>query len=110
MLGHAQKAFLLPGDYKVSIAACDGTSGEYSFSTGPLHIAPLRGDALPGAWAGLPAVEFARPARHARPLVPVRHSRLGAAAARPVHIELFMNITPSERASGSLNAFRRNMR
>jgi hypothetical protein len=111
-LGYAQEAFLLPGDYKLSIAACDGPSGEYSFSTRPLHVAPLRGDALPGAWEGLPAVEFARPLdipdRWFQPAIRGR-VRLGVAATRPVHVDVVMNMTPSERVSGSVNAFRRNM-
>jgi len=111
-LGYAQEAFLVPGDYKLSIAVCDGASGEYSFSTRPLHVAPLRGDALPGAWEGLPAVEFARPPdtpdRWFQPAIRSR-LRLGVATTRPVHIDVVMNITPSERASGSVNAFRRNM-
>lgn len=50
-------AFIKPGDYKVLVALIDSRTLEHSFTRRTLHVAPLKGDPLPTAWNGLPAVE-----------------------------------------------------
>jgi hypothetical protein len=111
-LAWVQDAFVLPGDYTVSIATCDSATGDYSFARRVLHVLPLRGDTLTSAWTDLPEVEFVRPYDAPdswfQPWIRGR-VRMGVATTRPVHIEILMNLTPSERASGSVRAFRRNM-
>lgn len=52
-------AFLLPGDYEVTFAMADITTGEHSLARKKLHVAPLSSDPLSDAWRDLPAVEFA---------------------------------------------------
>jgi hypothetical protein len=72
----------------------------------------LRDDPLPGAWSDLPAVEFVRPFELPeawfQPSIRGR-LRLPLATTRPVHVDLIMNLTPSERFYGSLRNFNRNM-
>jgi hypothetical protein len=102
----------LPGEYKVSLAICDSQTGEHSFIQRDVHVAGLRADPLAGAWQGLSPVEFVIPDEEPdvwfQPNIRGR-MRVVVETTRPVHIDLIMNMTPSERASGSTNAFRRNM-
>lgn len=109
----SQYAFLLPGDYSVSMAICDTSTLEHSFTVRRLRVAPLKDDPLPDAWADLPQVEFIR-ADSGPPdiwFLPEVAGRLNlpVAVKRPVHIEVLVNATPSQRSSGSVTAMRRNM-
>lgn len=103
-------AFMLPGDYMVSLAVCDAHSLRHSFLSRPLHVAPLIADPLPHAWETLPSVEFlpvmGPPDGWYLPLVRSRVA-LPVVTARPVHIDLLVNTTPSDL--GSLSMFRQNM-
>jgi hypothetical protein len=54
-------AFVRPGDYKVSLALLDTQTMEHSFTRRMLHVVPIKGDPLPDAWNGLPAVEVLPP-------------------------------------------------
>jgi len=107
-----QTAFLLPGDYDGEIAVCDTKTKEYSFARRKLHVAPLHGDPLPNAWRNLPAVEMI-PALDVPDAWYLPEILDGISIApgneRPVHVDVLVNITPSERASGSVRIFRRNM-
>ena len=107
-----QDAFLVPGDYTVAFATCDGESGEYSFTRRALHVAALRSDPLALAWNDLPPVEFVRPLEAPdnwfQPYIRGQ-VHLGLETERPVHVDLVMNMTASEHALGSLHTFRRNM-
>ena len=107
-----QQAFVLPGEFEAEIAVCDTQTREYSFARRKLRVAPLRNDPLPGAWRDLPAVEMI-PAYDLPDAwyLPYSSGRLHLKPLneRSVHLELLVNITPSERAAGSLRVFRRNM-
>ena len=109
---YSQEVFILPGDYVVSLAVCDSITREYSFAHRTLHVAPLRGDPLPAAWRDLQPVElvhdFDTPDVWFQPYVRGK-VRLPLETRRPVHLSLMMNMTPSDRASGSVRSFRRNM-
>jgi hypothetical protein len=111
-LTYSQEVFLLPGEYKVSIATCDSSTGEYSFTRRDLHVPALRADNLERAWRDLPDVEFIHqldgPDGWFQPGIRGR-VRVDVATSRPVHIDVVMNMTPSERPSGSVQLFRRNM-
>jgi len=106
-------AFILPGDYSVTVAAIDTHTGEHSVVVRKLHVAPLRTDPLPGAWAGLPEVEFIAPTTESPDVwfLPTvqNHLRLPLQTRRRIHLQILVNTTPSERASGSAAAMRRNM-
>ncbi len=108
----AQEAFVLPGEYKIYLAACDSRTLEHSFAERTFRAPALRDDPLPGAWRDLPPVEFVRnfggPELWFQPYIRGR-LLLPLATSRPVHLDLIMNLTPSERVSGSIRNFRRNM-
>lgn len=106
-----QQAFILPGDYVAEVALCDTETRQYSYLRKVLHVAPLRNDPLPRLWQGLPTVEMIPIADipDAWYIPGVRQLNLQPKNERPVHVELLVNITPSERAIGSLRIFRRNM-
>ncbi len=108
-----QDLFLLPGEYRLAFALCDSENGEYSFSRRPLRVAPLRNDTLAQSWNDLPAVEDSYVRSTGRTTGFSRYIRgrlrLGLDTQRPVHVDLVMNMTPSERALGSVRTFRRNM-
>ncbi len=55
---YVQSAFVLPGDYSVSVAIYDPVTRKHGFTQKKLHVAPLKTEPLPGAWEGLPRVEF----------------------------------------------------
>ncbi len=103
-------AFMVPGDYVVSLAVCDGRTLEHSFTRQNLHVAAIKSDPLPLAWDGLPPVEFVPdtgipyswylPQLRSVVRSPVNNEH-------PVRIELLLNTTPTEL--GSLNQFRANM-
>ena len=121
-LAHApmlmQWAFVLPGDYSVSAAIYDPVTHEHAFTQKKLHVAPLKNaplknDPLPGAWEGLPRVEFI-PADAEDfdawylPGITSR-LRLPVETHRNVHLEVIVNTTPSENVTDSLGELRRNM-
>jgi hypothetical protein len=106
-------AFVLPGDYSVSVAVVDTTSGEHNATARKLHVAPLKPEPFPQAWAGLPDVEFIAPSSEPPDVwfLPDTQNRLNLTlkTRRPVLLKIVLNTTPTERASGSANAMRRNM-
>lgn len=111
-VAYGQEMFILPGEYKISLAVCDSRTLEHSFVERTFHASGLRDDPLPGAWRDLPAVEFVHlfgsPELWFQPYIKGR-LRLPVATSHPVHIDLIMNLTPSERVSGSIRSFSRNM-
>jgi hypothetical protein len=107
-------AFILPGDYTLSLAVCDPGTLEHSTAIRKVHVAPLKTEPLPDLWKGLPPVEIV-PSTPDPPdvwFLPEIESRLNlpVVTKRPVHIELVLNTTPSQRVSGSASAMRDNMR
>jgi len=109
---YSQEVFLVPGEYRVALATCDSETHEYSFVRRTLHVGEVHGDALAHSGQDLPAVEFVRqldmPDSWFQPYIRGR-LHVGMETKRAVHVDLVMNLTPSERASGSLRVFRRNM-
>ena len=109
---YSQEVFILPGDYTFTLATCDSSTREYSLVRRTLHVSPLRGDPLPAAWRDLQPVEFVQrfeaPDSWFQPYIRGR-MRLPLQTRRPVHMDLVMNMTPSERVLGSIHSFGRNM-
>ena len=106
-------AFVLPGDYRVALGIVDTKTGEHGIHEERLRVAPLKNDPLPDAWSGLPPVEFLIPAdapdswylpSESAPL------HLPVSARRSVQVDVLVNLTPSERATGSLGAQNNNLR
>ena len=107
-------AFVRPGDYKVLIALFDSRTMEHNFTRRTLHVEPIKGDPLPDAWLGLPPVEVlpAIDDPDAWFLPDVKdhlHLPVGNDAKPVPHIELLVNMTPSERSSSMASSLRRNM-
>jgi hypothetical protein len=107
-----QPFFVLPGDYRVSVAVFDSASGEHSVIKRNLHVAPLKNDPLPDLWRDLPAVEFPGPESSSdRWYLPSVAGRLKLAVEtrHPVNISLLVNLTPPERFSASTGMQNRNL-
>lgn len=105
--------FVLPGDYSIVVAAYDtADSSEHFLTRRKLHVSPLHNDPLPGAWAGLPSIEFVRltrfPDNWYLPFIRNR-VKLAAETKRPVRIELLLNLSPPDSLAGSARVRNRNL-
>jgi hypothetical protein len=110
---YEQAAFVLPGDYTLSVAAFDPDSAAYSFTQKKIHVAALKTDPLSNSWSGLPAVEWI-PSEEDPPdawFLPRIAGRMNlpVATRRPVHLDVLLNATPGGRAMGSVSELRRSM-
>ena len=107
----SQLIFLLPGDYQVATAIFDSATGEHGVIKRRLHVSPLKNDPLPGAWRDLPAVEFIAPSMPPDswylPSIEGK-LRLAVETHEPVHVDLVVNLTPSEQVTGSARVQNRN--
>ena len=102
-INYAQEAFVLPGDYRVSMLIFDTKTGEHSGAQKMLHVNPLRNDPLPAAWKGLPQVELLhtmeapdswfRPDTTGRLQLPVK-------TQRPLRVEVLMNASATGPSQG----------
>jgi hypothetical protein len=106
-------AFVLPGDYTVSIAICDPKTGQHSVTVRKAHVAPLKNDPMPALWAGLPPVDIigGRPEPPDVWYLPDIDTSLNlpVRSKRPLHLQLLVNTTPSGRSAGSAVTMRDNM-
>ena len=110
---YVQSAFVLPGDYTVSVAIYDPITHKHGFAQKKLHVAPLKTEPLSGAWEGLPRVEFFSAEKDSPdawylPSINGR-LRLPLETRHRIHIDVLVNTTPSETVSDSLGELRRNM-
>ena len=106
-------AFVLPGDYTVSLGVCDPQTFEHSVAIRKVRVNPLKDDPMPNLWAGLPAVDLV-PSNSEPPdiwYLPELETRLHlpVETKRPLHVQLLLNTTPSQKAAGSVAAVRDNM-
>jgi hypothetical protein len=107
----SQLLFVLPGDYRISVAIFANATGDHSAIQRKLHVGPLKNDPLPGAWRDLPAVEFLPPA-----MLPdswylpsiMGKLRLNVETREPLHVDLVVNLTPAEQLAGSTRVQNRN--
>jgi hypothetical protein len=111
-LSYTQSAFVLPGDYRISLAIFDTVTGEHSVRREKLHVSPLKNDRLPDAWRDLPPVEFVPniepPDSWYLPMMTGR-LHLPVETRHPARIEVLVNLTPSERISGPQSIQHRNL-
>ena len=61
ILDYSQRAFFLPGDYRLAIAILDTATGEHSTRQMPFGVDPPQHELLTDAWSDLPPVEFISP-------------------------------------------------
>lgn len=103
MLGISWEIFLLPGEYKATIAFYYSGRKSHSLAFRRIQVGPLNHDPLPGAWRDLPVVEFADPQPEGLDafLLPNIQGRLHLPikARQPMQVEILENVTPypSER-------------
>jgi hypothetical protein len=103
MVSISWQLFLLPGDYKVTIAFYYTGRNAHSLASERVHVAALKHDPLPESWRDLPAVEFGDPQPEGLDefLLPKVDGRLRLAAKshRQIHLQILENVTPypSER-------------
>lgn len=108
----SQYFFVLPGDYSISIALYDSETQEHSVLKRKLHVPALKNDPLADAWHDLPAVELVVPEMppDAWYLPSIAGKlRLAVETHEPVHVDLMVNLTPSERLAGSNGVQNRNL-
>lgn len=102
------QVFLLPGEYKATIAFYYTGRNGHSITSRTIHVASLKHEPLPGSWQDLPAVEFCDPQPEGLDafLLPNTEGRLRlpAKASRRIHVEILENLTPypSERREPKL--------
>jgi hypothetical protein len=89
---YSQDAFVLPGDYRVSLGIFDTNTGDHSVAQRMLHVSPLKNDPLPASWRNLPPVDLLRIAPD-QTLLPSVTGRLDLPleTRRPVRVELLVN-------------------
>jgi hypothetical protein len=109
---YSQLFFVLPGDYGLAVAVFATATGEHSVVKRKLHVSEMKNDVLPEAWRDLPAIEFiasaSPPDNWYLPSIKGR-LRLAVETHHPAHVDLVVNLTPSERASGSMRIQNRNL-
>lgn len=90
--------FLLPGEYKATIAFYYSGRTGHSLTTQRVHVESLKNDPLPGPWRDLPAVEFCDPQPEGLDafLLPNVEGRLllPVKARQQIHLEILVNLTP----------------
>jgi hypothetical protein len=103
-LEYSQRAFFLPGDYRLAIAILDTATGEHSTRQAQFRVAPPQHDLLPDAWRDLPPVEFVGDEESPESwYLPDIRGRLQWAASvhSPVRLNVILNVAPSVPVPGS---------
>lgn len=103
--------FVLPGEYKLTVALYDAQTGQHDLMESSLQIAPLKDDPLPEAWTGLPEVEFLglhteSPDNLFRPDITGK-LHLPLPTKSSVHMELLADVTASDLFRGSMVFYNR---
>lgn len=112
MIDISWEIFLMPGEYKVTIAFYYSGRNAHSLTIQNMHVGPLKDDPLPGSWRDLPAVEFCdlQPEGLDAFLLPHIEGRLNlpVKTSQQIHLEILENVTPypSERRRPKLYADR----
>jgi hypothetical protein len=99
----SQRAFFLPGDYRLAVAILDTATGEHSTRQVQFRVAPPH-HLLADAWRKLPPVEFI--SNQEVPdgwYLPDIHGRLHWAASvhSPTRVSVILNVAPSLPMPGS---------
>ena len=107
------KAFILPGEYRITTALYHSATGEHNVSEKKLRIPAAKKDPLPDAWRNLPAVEFWSPIKKDddldfvfRPDIEGR-LYLPLVTRRPVRVEVLADFAVSDIFHGSHTAYYR---
>jgi hypothetical protein len=103
-------AYALPGDYKVAVALYDKKSGEHDFAENSFRVERLKNDPLPEAWQDEPSWEYWDPSADSIDTMfhPDMEGRLHLPvnSAKPMHVEVLADVTPSDYFHGSYDFYR----
>ncbi len=103
-VNYSTKFFVLPGEYRLAILLLNSATNEHWSKTQKVQFAEFHHDPLPDSWSGLPPIESVPqidpPESWLLPGVPERLS-LPARTNSPVRVDVLVNLSPSERQSGS---------
>jgi hypothetical protein len=109
---YTESAFVLPGTYPLSVGIYDSNSRDHWFRRETLKVPAFKNDPLPFAWRDLPPVEFHPPEETPDswylPSVTGK-LHLPLETRHPLKIDVVVNTTPSERATGSQRIQDRNL-
>src|SRR5579872_6406794 len=103
-------AFLLPGEYKISLAAVELSTKKISVAHRTLRVSPLNNDPLPAAWRDLPSVDFVdfgdMPDRW---YLPTDRRHLSLSVKSPISLRILVNVSPSAQRTRQRRAFNASM-
>ena len=109
---YTESAFVMPGNYPLTIGIYDTASKDHWARRDSLKVPAYKSDPLPGAWRNLPPVEFMPPEEPPdswfQPKVEGK-LHLPLETRHPLKINVLVNLTPSERATGSQRIQDRNL-
>lgn len=109
---YTESAFVIPGNYPLAIGVFDTNNQDHWLRNETLKVGAFKNDPLPFAWRDLPPVEFHPPEETPDswylPTVTGR-LHLPVETRHPLKIDILVNLTPSERATGSQRIQDRNL-
>ncbi len=112
IITYTESAFVMPGTYPLTIGVFDTNNSDHWVRSETLKVAPFKNDPLPYAWRDLPPIEFHPPEETPDswylPTVTGR-LHLPVQTRHPLKIDILVNLTPSERATGSQRIQDRNL-
>ncbi len=100
----SQRAFVLPGDYRLAVAIFDTASMDHSTMQTQFRVAQPQSDFLPEAWRDLPSVEFieSEPSPDSWFLPEIKgRLRWADSAHSPPRLEVILNVAPATPEEGS---------
>src|SRR5262249_37005142 len=105
-------AFVLPGNYTLTLAVIDPATEKFSLTHRTMRVAPVSGDPLPDIWKDAPGVEFVDvpdtpdvwflPQYSARLSLPLENRR-------PTRVDILANVSPTESSRRQTRTYNRNM-
>jgi hypothetical protein len=100
-------AFLLPGDYQLALSIYDPVTERHNMAHRYFDVPRLKNEPLPDAWTNLPSVAFFSDT--VLPDSQAGNLDLPLKEARPVHIEVIANATPTHALAPSMEVFQTNL-
>ncbi|HWY47297.1 MAG TPA: hypothetical protein VNX70_07930 [Bryobacteraceae bacterium] len=96
-VSYIPSAFVIPGDYRISLVVLATATKEHSAMQLQLHVNPLKNDPLAGSWRDLPPVEMLQASQSPDDLfLPNITGRLNLPleTRRPVRVDIIVNASP----------------
>ena len=112
IITYSESAFVLPGNYPMTVGIFDTNNQEHWLRNETLKVPQMKNEPLPFAWRDLPEIEFHPPEETPDSwYMPTVKGRLHLPVENrhPLKIDILVNLTPSEIASGSARIQDRNL-